>query len=60
MEKNWEKGVPFDVIERYCPKQGENVIMLRTYGEDGRLSCTRYEACQKEKDTLCGIPRTED
>ena len=55
MERNREKGVPFDVIERYCPKQGENVIMLRTYGEHGHLSCTRYDVCQKEKDDRCGM-----
>ena len=49
-----------DVIERYCPKQGENVIMLRSYGENGTLTCTHYEACNKEKDMFCGKGREEE
>lgn len=42
-----------DVLQRYCPKRGENVIMLRTYGETPTLQCFGYENCQYEKDDFC-------
>lgn len=53
-EKKPSKSVQTDVIERYCPKRGENVIMLRTYGKSPRLRCVSYDTCEMEKDSFCG------
>ena len=43
-----------DVIQRYCPRRGENVIMLRSVGENNRLECMSYDSCQLRKDKFCG------
>ena len=46
--------VQHDVIQRYCPKRGENVVMLRTFGETPRLQCMGYDNCDLQKDPFCG------
>ncbi|MBQ7124889.1 MAG: hypothetical protein IJO00_00865 [Clostridia bacterium] len=43
-----------DVIERYCPQKGENVIMIRSHGRGNKIECTNFEKCNLEKDELCG------
>ena len=45
--------VRHEVIQRYCPKCGDNVIMLRTYGEISRLQCMSYDLCDCHKDEFC-------
>ena len=52
-EKNDNYPPHRDVIQRYCPKRGENVIMLRTYGETPSLRCCGYESCRYDKDDFC-------
>ncbi len=54
MEKNKKNDARYDVIERYCPKCGENVIMRRTYGLKTELKCMNYENCTHSKDDFCG------
>lgn len=53
-EKKEARTVHTDVIERYCPKRKENVIMLRTYGKTPHLRCLSYDTCEMEKDAFCG------
>ena len=48
------RTVRHDVIQRYCPKCGENVVMLRTFGETCRLQCMSFDTCGKQKDPFCG------
>ena len=36
-KKKQNANIRHEVIQRYCPKRGENVVMLRTYGEVNRL-----------------------
>ncbi len=49
-----------EVIQRYCPKRGENVVMLRTFGEVNRLQCMNYDLCDSKKDHFCGGRETQD
>lgn len=53
-EKKQNRPIHTDVIQRYCPKRGENVIMLRTYGKNAHLQCISYDTCEREKDAFCG------
>ncbi len=43
-----------DVIQRYCPRRGENVVMLRSYDEGCHIECMNYDSCRLEKDGFCG------
>ena len=56
-ESNPSLNTPREVIQRYCPKRGENVVMLRTVGEDRRIQCLQYDACDHPKDPSCGRDR---
>ena len=58
--KGQDDTVRHDVIQRYCPRRSENVIMLRTYGETPRLQCMNYDLCDCEKDTLCGCSESPE
>ncbi len=53
-EKKYNGTVQHDVIQRYCPKRGDNVVMLRTFGETPRLQCMGYDNCDLPKDPFCG------
>lgn len=53
-ENNEKNQVRSDIIERYCPKRGENVVMRRTFGVNTTMSCMNYDKCDKEKDAFCG------
>ncbi len=53
-EKTKNANIRHEVIQRYCPKRGENVVMLRTYGEVNRLQCMNYDLCDSQKDSFCG------
>ena len=54
IEKKQNANIRHEVIQRYCPKRGENVIMLRTFGEVNRLQCMNYDLCDSQKDSFCG------
>ena len=53
-EKNRSRKENRDIIERYCPRRGENVVMTRTCGEHPHTECMDYASCPLEKDRLCG------
>ncbi len=53
-KKKQNANIRHEVIQRYCPKRGENVVMLRTYGEVNRLQCMNYDLCDSQKDGFCG------
>ncbi len=53
-EKNTKYSGHKDVIQRYCPGRGENVVMLRTYDDGCHLECMSYDNCRLEKDSFCG------
>ena len=53
-DQNRDKTIRHEVIQRYCPRHGENVVMLRTFGEVTRLQCMNFDLCNCEKDTFCG------
>ncbi len=44
----------YEVVERYCPRCEENVIMRKTFGKNAGLKCMNYEKCDKSKDAFCG------
>ena len=53
-ENNRNRNENRDIIERYCPRRGENVVMTRTCGEHPHTECMDYSSCPYEKDRLCG------
>ncbi len=53
-EKKQDDTIRHEVIQRYCPRRGENVVMLRTFGEVTRLQCMNYDLCDCDKDDFCG------
>lgn len=58
-ESGNKNGQYKDVIERYCPQKGENVIMLRSQGKGSKIECTNFASCNLKKDKLCGNGTTE-
>lgn len=48
------KGNRYDIVERYCPKCKENVVMRRVHGTKTVLKCMNYENCKEQKDSFCG------
>lgn len=42
-----------DIVERYCPKCGQNVVMMRIHGVNTTLKCMNYADCKEKKDSLC-------
>ena len=48
------RDVRQEVVQRYCPKHGENVVMLRSVGETRQFECLNYERCDLPKDSFCG------
>ena len=59
-EKNNKCSGHKDVIQRYCPGRGENVVMLRTYDDGCHLECMNYDNCRLEKDKLCGNGKPDE
>ena len=53
-EKEKKNRAHRDVIQRYCPRRGENVIMLRTYDDGYHTECMHYDICEMKKDKFCG------
>ena len=53
-EKNTKHKIHGDVVERYCPKCKENVIMRRTFGVNTTFECMNIRDCREEKDGFCG------
>jgi hypothetical protein len=53
MERNQGQTIRHEVIQRYCPRHGDNVIMLRTFGESPRLQCMNFDLCDCDKDAFC-------
>ncbi len=51
--KSSDTPIRHEVIQRYCPQCGDNVIMLRTYGEVPRLQCMSYDLCDRSKTEFC-------
>ena len=49
-----ENNSRFEIVERYCPKCGENVIMRRFLGVKNKLMCVNYDSCVHQKDKFCG------
>lgn len=43
----------YDVVERYCPKCNENVILQRIHGLNTTYKCMNYECCKEEKGDFC-------
>ncbi|MBE6582904.1 MAG: hypothetical protein E7648_06550 [Ruminococcaceae bacterium] len=54
MNENKKETGRYEVVERYCPKCGENVIMRKTFGKNPALKCMNYENCEQSKDSFCG------
>ncbi len=42
-----------EVIQRYCPKIGENVLMVRSLGFEGRPICLCRDSCKAQKEGKC-------
>ena len=43
----------YEVVERYCPKCGKNVVMRRMFGKTPSFICMNYENCRENKDSFC-------
>ena len=43
----------YEVVERYCPKCRENVVMRRTFGKTPSFQCMNYDKCVENKDGFC-------
>ncbi len=54
MIENKNDSCRYEVVERYCPKCGENVIMRKTYGKNPGLKCLNFDNCRESKDSFCG------
>ena len=54
MNENKKESCRYEVVERYCPKCRENVIMRKTFGKNAALKCMNYENCEHSKDLFCG------
>ncbi len=48
-----------EVIERYCPRRKENVILLRSYDGGFHTECVELKSCMLKKDKLCGRIKNE-
>ena len=48
-----------EVIQRYCPRKGENVVMIRIIGTDRRPKCMNYDTCPVRTDGICGDLKKE-
>ncbi len=43
-----------EVLQRYCPHVGENVVLLRTVGAgEAEFSCLRADHCEKRALAAC-------
>ncbi len=42
-----------EIIQRYCPRIGENVLMVRNLGPEGKPRCLYRETCKAVKDGKC-------
>lgn len=42
-----------DIVERYCPKCNENVILQRIHGMNTTYKCMNFENCNENKDDFC-------
>ena len=54
MKENKKETGRYEVVERYCPRCGENVIMRKTFGKNAALKCMNVEKCEQIKDSFCG------
>jgi predicted RNA-binding Zn-ribbon protein involved in translation (DUF1610 family) len=54
MKENKKETGRYEVVERYCPRCGENVIMRKTFGKNAALKCMNFEKCEQIKDSFCG------
>ncbi len=54
MSEKRKEECRYEVVERYCPKCGENVVMRKTYGKNAALKCMNFENCRESKDSFCG------
>ncbi len=53
-ERKWAKKGPRDVVERYCPHIGENVIMYRSTGKEPEtFECLRRNECDGAERYKC-------
>lgn len=57
MNENRSCDCRYEVIERYCPRCEENVIMRKTFGKNAGVKCMNYENCAQTKDSFCGPDR---
>ncbi len=60
MKEKKNKSEHKDIIERYCTKLGENVILLRSYNDGYYTECINYKTCTYEKDKFCGKEKIEN
>ena len=51
-EKN-NDACRYEVVERYCPRCEENVIMRKIFGNKPALKCMNYDKCTEIKDGFC-------
>ena len=42
-----------EIVERYCPKCNENVILKRISGLNTTYKCMNFEKCKELKDEFC-------
>lgn len=48
-----DKSENHEVIQRYCPMKGENVVMIRSVGVDKKPKCICYDSCPIQKKGKC-------
>ncbi len=53
MNESKNEVTRYEIVERYCPKCGDNVIMRRTFGKTPTFKCMNYEKCRENKDKFC-------
>ena len=53
MKKINHEETRYEVVERYCPRCGENVAMKRNFGNNRSFQCMNYETCKENKDGFC-------
>ncbi|HHW25314.1 MAG TPA: hypothetical protein PK778_08955 [Bacillota bacterium] len=54
VERKWAKKGSREVVERYCPHVGDNVIMYRSMGvEPSTFECIRKNDCDGAERYKC-------